>query len=183
MSAWPQGRWRRGDFALVWSRLPGSSRVTRRWQRRVWDGDPSPARLGWPGPRRHPGGKERGVCMAHPGDAGPGWVPAQQGGMWPAVGRRRGDDAVCRPQGRERRRARRAGIWCARGWRPPRANHRRRRQVGPGPAHVPEWCSALVRRQACAVGLNGGGGTSTHPRQRRLVARASARWWLWRRPQ
>jgi hypothetical protein len=46
MSARPQGRWRRGDFSLVWSRLPGSSWVTRWWQRREWDGDPSPAWLG-----------------------------------------------------------------------------------------------------------------------------------------
>jgi hypothetical protein len=81
------------------------------------------------------------------------------------------------------RRARRAGIGCARGWRPPRASHQRRRQVGPGPAHVPGWCSALVHRQACAVGQNGGGGTSTHLRQRRLVARASTGWWWWRQAQ
>jgi hypothetical protein len=51
---------------------------------------------------------------------------------------------------------------------------RRRRQAGPRPAHEPGWRSTLVRRQACAVGRNGGGGTSSRLWQRRLVPRASA---------
>jgi hypothetical protein len=82
MSARPQGRWRRGDFAMVWSRLPRSSRDTRRWQRRVWDGDPSPARLGWPGPRRYFGGRVRHIrglrvlarCPRSKGACGRWWV-------------------------------------------------------------------------------------------------------------
>jgi hypothetical protein len=57
---------------------------------------------------------------------------------------------------------------------------RRRQQAGPGPAHVPEWSSTLVRRQACAVGRNGSGGTSSRLWQHRLVARASAGWCWWR---
>jgi hypothetical protein len=60
MSARPQGRWRWGDFALVWSCPPGSWRDSRRWQWRVRDGVPSSARQGWPGPRQHPGDRERG---------------------------------------------------------------------------------------------------------------------------
>jgi hypothetical protein len=78
--------------------------------------------------------------------------------------------------------ARRAGSG-ARGWRPPHAIRRRRRQAGPGLAHEPGWRSALVRRQACAVSRNCGGGTSSRLRKHRLVDRASAGWWWWRPAQ
>jgi hypothetical protein len=71
----------------------------------------------------------------------------------------------------------------ARGWRPPHAVRRRRRQASPGLAHEPGWRSALVRRQACAVGRNCGGGTSSRLGQHQLVDRASAGWWWWRQAQ
>jgi hypothetical protein len=114
-------------------------------------------------PRRHHGGSERGVRLAHPGVAGPGWVSAQQGGMRPAVGRTRGEGVVWRP---------RVGSGAARGGLESGARGVRDLRVpafGGASRLVSGMCRGGVRRGAlvgCAVGRIGGGGTSTRLRLR-----------------